>query len=228
MCPDRHQSVGPLAPPHHSQVSKAVTSLHLTESPINITQDGCVFKGQIDCGYRSYGIIYHGEYYLGAREEQERRCGGRRIVGGQLQGCESLIVCVRRRERSFVSGRFSEFCYAFASSLEYYELRDELFALPSLSLFSVSLCCYWLCVMWASVWFSAPLRTLHTLCSPLSPLSRPSQRLVEKRKRLLLFVWLRPGSQECVCSGLLPANLSLSVLQPQFFNVSKRRWGFFW
>lgn len=63
--------------PHHSQVSKAVTSLRLTESPINITQDGCVFKGQIDCGYRSYGIIYHGEYYLGAGEEQESGDGGK-------------------------------------------------------------------------------------------------------------------------------------------------------
>lgn len=67
---------GAVGPPHHSQVSKAVTSLRLTESPINITQDGCVFKGQIDCGYRSYGIIYHGGYYLGAREEQERGDGG--------------------------------------------------------------------------------------------------------------------------------------------------------
>lgn len=67
---------GAAGPPHHSQVSKAVTSLRLTESPINITQDGCVFKGQIDCGYRSYGIIYHGEYYLGAGEEQESGDGG--------------------------------------------------------------------------------------------------------------------------------------------------------
>ncbi len=78
-----------VVPPHHSQVSKAATSLRLTESPINITQDGCVFKGQIDCGYRSYGIIYHGEYYLGAGEEQERGDGGWRIVRGQLEGYES-------------------------------------------------------------------------------------------------------------------------------------------
>ncbi len=100
MWADRHQSVM-VGPPHHSQVSKAATSLRLTESPINITQDGCVFKGQIDCGYRSYGIIYHGEYYLGAGEEQER--GGGRGGGVLLEGnwkamkvelCVCVCVCV--------------------------------------------------------------------------------------------------------------------------------------
>ncbi len=63
------------------------------QSRLSVTQDGCVFKGQIDCGYRSYGIIYHDEYYLGAGEEQERGDGGGgRTVRGQLEGCESLIV----------------------------------------------------------------------------------------------------------------------------------------
>lgn len=27
-------------------------------------EDGCIFKAKIDCGYRSYGAICHGEYYL--------------------------------------------------------------------------------------------------------------------------------------------------------------------
>lgn len=49
--------------------------------------------------------------------------------------CASVHAC-ERKERSFVSGRFSEFCYAFASVWEYHVvLRDELFAL-SLSLSS--------------------------------------------------------------------------------------------
>ncbi|KAJ8354023.1 hypothetical protein SKAU_G00215900 [Synaphobranchus kaupii] len=38
--------------------------------PINIIEDGCVFKAEIDCGYRSYGVIYHCKYYSDEGTEQ--------------------------------------------------------------------------------------------------------------------------------------------------------------
>ncbi len=55
----------------------------------------------------------------------------------------SVHAC-ERKERQFVSGRFSAFCYAFGSASEYHVvLRDELFALFPLSLsLALSLCCY--------------------------------------------------------------------------------------
>ena len=58
---DSHHSELP-SPPSRGQENSHVS--HLTEIPINIIEDGCIFKAKIDCGYRSYAAIYHGEYYL--------------------------------------------------------------------------------------------------------------------------------------------------------------------
>lgn len=127
--------------------------------------------------------------------------GGRRIVRGQLEGCESLIVCVcERKERSFVSGRFSEFCYAFASAWEYHVvLRDELFAL-----FSFFLSLFLWCVVIDCVW-CGPLRDLVLLSGPSihsalfsAHFHARHRSFWKKRKSLQLFVWLGPGSEKSV------------------------------
>lgn len=61
MWADSHHS-GP--PPPTVRRSGRQSRFPFYRIPINIIEDGCIFKAKIDCGYRSYGVIYHGEYYL--------------------------------------------------------------------------------------------------------------------------------------------------------------------
>lgn len=99
MWADRHHSVAPfpfslpaclpsapLSPPPPPYPTLLLGGQASTpHPPLSITEDGCVFKAEIDCGYQSYGAIHHGRYYSDERDWTRRwdsRAHGW-VLGGQ-------------------------------------------------------------------------------------------------------------------------------------------------